>query len=81
MNDIIIAPKNAVTPDVRKQIEKKGYILIETDEPEKVKMLAASNFTDTNDLLLSALEAMEASSTAQSRFASVLFKRLQHKRP
>ncbi len=57
--NIIVLPKNAITATKRKQIEKKGIVVIECDEPDKVKIISPEYVADRSDLFLSALTALD----------------------
>lgn len=78
---IISVPKKVLTPGQKTQLVKKGYVVIECDEPEKIRVLNPETNIDTNDYLMAALYALKESCPVykQQYFVNELFKRLKEK--
>jgi len=52
---IIAVPPKTLTADQKSKLTKKGYVVIEIDDPDKVRIIVAEQPIATNDLLMSAL--------------------------
>lgn len=74
---ICIPPKTLSLPQKNK-LEKKGVIIIECENPEKVKVINPEVTIDTNDYFLAALHALTSSHpvSKQEHFVNELYKRL-----
>lgn len=78
---IVVTQKGTLTPKNRELLNEKGYIVIECDNPDKVKIINPEMRLETNDLLMSALHAMRSSNPTckQEYFVNDLYNRLSKK--
>lgn len=78
---ILVVPKNTITPAQKGLITKKGFILIECDEPEKVRIITPEVNVDANDYFMSTLKALTCGNPTykQEHFVNELYKRLKAK--
>lgn len=78
---IISVPKNTLTADQKRALTKKGHIVIECDDPEKVKVINTEVSIDTNEFFMSALYAMKRNNptSASEYFVNELYSRLNIK--
>ena len=76
---IVSVPKNTLTDEQKLKLDEKGYVVIECDEPEKIRILNPEKTFDANDFFMAALEAIQKVSptTYQEHFVNNLFKRLK----
>jgi cysteine synthase len=77
-NLIIVEPGTMSQPD-KEKIEALGAVVIEHPDPDKVKLLTPSSKIFTNDLLMSALHAIEIGNdiSTQRQFVKELNLRLK----
>lgn len=77
---IITMPPGTVSPEEKKAITKRGLIVIETDEPEKVKLIdfPVHNSFKADAYFMSALKALTTSTptSKQEHFINTLYERL-----
>lgn len=75
---ILVVPKKSLTALEKKSLFKKGYVVIECEKPESVRLLSPETLVDKSDLFLSALSAIANpySSSPDGRFVNELYKRL-----
>lgn len=75
---ILVVPKKALTQAEKKELLKKGYVVIECEKPESVRVLSPETIVDKSDLFLSALEAIRPTTplNGAERFVDNLCKRL-----
>lgn len=78
---LIVVPKKLLTAPQLKKLESKGHVVIECDEPEKVKYINIETPIETNDFFMSALFAMTCVNaiTRQEHFVNSLYNRLKAK--
>lgn len=55
---ILVVPKASITPETRKEIIKAGYIVVETDDPEKAKVIGELDSISSDILMASLLETV-----------------------
>lgn len=81
MIQILATPKGTIQPHVKAQLTKKGVILIETDEPEKVRLINAEVQTPNDDFFLAALKGLaeSISDIPAKTFVKELYERLKPK--
>lgn len=78
MSNIIVVPPNILTAQQKKTISAKGYLLIETDDPDKVRVISPTSSVEANDLTMAALHALANSSLAEHKiFVTNLYSRLK----
>lgn len=58
---IVAVPKKVLTVQQKNLLTKKGYVVIECDDPEKIRIINPENNMDTSDWFLSALAALRSS--------------------
>lgn len=75
---ILAVPPQTLTEDQRTLLIEKGYVIIETDDPSKVRVIDPESAAPMNEYFMSALEALSKSGTdsVKSDFVKALFKRL-----
>jgi hypothetical protein len=75
---VICFPKNQLTIEQRDDLKLAGFVVIEIDDPEKVRLiLPTSNLINADDLFIAALDGMNtAGSYATNKFVEVLRDRL-----
>lgn len=76
---IIAVPPKTLNADQKCKLTKKGYVVIEIEDPDKVRIVVAEQPIATNDLLMATLHALAGSSsdTNARRFTDELYKRLK----
>lgn len=76
---ILVIPPNLLTKSEKIGIKKKGYIIIETEEPEKIKVLNPETIIEPNDWLMAALRALNVANPLDKceRFVNELYERLK----
>lgn len=76
---IICLPKNTLSKQQKAAITKRGHIVIECDEPEKVRVISPEY--DVNEFFMAALSACTTSvpSGRAEIFVNELYRRLQKK--
>lgn len=75
---ILVVPKKTLTALEKKSLLKKGYVVIECEKPESVRVLSPEIVVDKSDLFLSALSAIvnPYGSSSSDKFVCELHKRL-----
>lgn len=58
---IIVVPRETLTPQQKGAITKKGLIIIECDDPDKVRILNPETTMDNSDWFMSALKSLTTS--------------------
>lgn len=78
---IVAVPKGVLTAQSKSALTKKGYIVIECDDPDKIRVINPEQHMDTSDWFMSALFALKESSATsrQERFVNNLYERLKKK--
>lgn len=68
MEQIIVIPKGSLSAKDKGKLEKKGHIVIETNDPDSIRFISPANSKiETNDLLMAALHALDAGADNISR--------------
>lgn len=77
--NIICVPPKSLTSAQKSTLTKKGCIIIETNEPEKIRVISAETTVDTNDFFMSALFALTSRTPVneQEQFVNELYSRLK----
>ena len=57
MKKIIAVTKNTLQLENKKALTKEGYIIIECDDPTKIRVINSEQNMDTNDWFMAALYA------------------------
>lgn len=81
-NKIIVTKPKSISVKDKKLMQKNGFIVIEAENPQDVKVISEVEILDTSDLLMSALFSItqgNQSLSYQSYFAGELIKRIQKK--
>lgn len=78
---ILTIPSGAITKEEKKSIEEGGYIVIVTDEPEKIKVLLPNSDIDGIDMLNAAIVGLgdSFSSDGRDKFFKELVKKVKAK--
>lgn len=78
---IICVPPKSLTPVQKQVLQKNGAIVIETDNPESVRVINPELPVDTNDYFMSALQAIveNSSDIVAKCFVKNLYQRLKDK--
>lgn len=78
---IICVPKQTLSAQQKAAITKKGYIVIECDDPEKIRVINAEQNMDTSDWFMAALYATTTGIpvSKSEHFVAELYKRLKKK--
>lgn len=80
---ILAVPKNAITPKQKELLTKKGYVVIECDNPESIRVINPEQSMDTSDWFMAALKACTCResivSTNADKFVNELYSRLKSK--
>lgn len=79
--NILCVPPKTLNATQKKAMEKKGLVIIETNNPDKVKIVNTETPIEVNDYFLSALFAMTLKypSTKADHFVNNLYERLSKK--
>lgn len=75
---IVAVPPNTLTQPQKALLNKKGYVVIETAEPEKIKIITPDAPINANDYLMAALHALskDNSMNGNTLFIKELYRRL-----
>lgn len=75
---IIVVPKKTLTAEDKKNLLKKGYVVIECEKPESVRIISPETMIDKSDLFLSALSAIVSKHpiSGSEKFVAELHNRL-----
>jgi hypothetical protein len=75
---ILVVPKKSLTQADKKNLLKKGYVVVECEKPESVRLLSPETMVDKSDLFLAALSAIRAAypTNGSEKFVDNLYKRL-----
>ena len=78
---ILCVPPNSLTSSQKGTLTKKGYIVIETDNPDKVRVIAPEKVVATDDYYMAALHSLcvKCPVNQQQEFVNELYKRLKSK--
>ena len=78
---VIAVPKNTLSAANKAALSKKGYVVIECEEPEKIRVINPEVSFETSDWFMAALESISKNSpsTYQEHFVTNLCKRLKAK--
>lgn len=75
---IIAVPPKTLNADQKGKLAKKGYVVIEIDDPEKVKVINIESPIATNDMMMAMLHALANTISEESRtFVRELNRRLK----
>lgn len=76
--NILVVPPKTISSQQKASFTKKGIIVIESDNPDKVRLLNPEVNIDTNDFFMAALKALEIDylDTTAKTFVRELYKRL-----
>lgn len=78
MKQIVVFPLGQLSARDKERFTKAGVVWAECQDPSKVvTILPSSSVIGTDDLLMSALDGLTISGSAQIRFADELTKRLK----
>lgn len=80
---IICTPKDTLSEKQKEAVAAKGLILIECDDPEKIRVINIETAYDANDFFMAALFGLTVMSpvNARDQFVNNLYKRLKEKEP
>jgi len=80
---ILVVPKKTLTALEKKNLLKNGYVVIECEKPESVRVLSPEVMVDKSDLFLSALTAIVPNTPLNSaeKFVKELHSRLVPAKP
>lgn len=80
---ILVVPKKSLTASDKKNLLKKGYVVVECDKPETVRVLSPETMVDKSDLFLSALASIRPTTPVggAEKFVDNLCERLLPKKP
>ena len=75
---IVATPKNILSAKQKELLTKKGYVVIECDDPSKIRVITPETVMDANDLFLSALKGLRSNcpTSKQEIFVEELYNRL-----
>lgn len=75
---IVAIPKGTLNAKQKELLTKKGFVVIECDDPEKIRVINPESTVGVNDMVLSALKALTAShpTSRQEHFVNELYKQL-----
>jgi hypothetical protein len=78
---IVVPPKTIKAPDKAK-MEKKGFIVIEVDDPTKVVILGETSVIQSNDLAFIAISTLceAGTDTIQASFTRRLYNNIKQQR-
>lgn len=78
---ILAVPKNILSNSKKAEIKKKGYVIIECDDPDKIRIINTEVVIDTNDYFIAALYGLTTSIPVNKteHFVNNLYKRLTEK--
>jgi hypothetical protein len=74
---IIVTTPKAISDKDKNKLSKAGYIVIETEDPSKIKTLNEFDYIDGNTLLMSMLEGLRQNLTGKEAFFNELYKRVK----
>lgn len=76
---IVVVPKNTVTEEERLIMIEKGYVVLQVDNPEHVRIINPESPVDSNSMVMAALKALSNTMTdsASKEFVQELYKRLK----
>lgn len=75
---IVAAPPNTITAKQKELLNKKGYVVIECEDPDKIRVIIPQVPVEANDYYMAALYALKQndSSSANAYFIKELYRRL-----
>lgn len=76
---ILCIPPNTLSSQQKSALSKKGNIIIETNEPDKIRVINPETSVETNDLFMAALFSLKSSTpiNQQEKFINELYRRLK----
>ena len=77
---ILIVPSGVLSADEKKKVEESGYVLLVTDEPDKIKLITPVENTNDRAIMMSALHGLNGSlvgGVAKDNFINNLYNRLK----
>lgn len=78
---IIVVPNNTLTDSQKDKLAEKNYVVLECDDPDKIRVINPESLFEVNDFFMAALNALTVG-TATSKteyFVNNLYKRLKAK--
>jgi len=81
--EILVTPVKALNISQKTKLERAGYIVIESDEPDKIKIVPRETNFETTDLLMAALFGLTTKTPVgrQEHFVNNLYERLSKNQP
>jgi hypothetical protein len=77
---IIAVKPNSVTPKDKEKLTKKGYVVIEMDDPDSIRIIEPEVPIEVYDYFMAALKALDdASNLDCAHFVQNLYDRLKKK--
>lgn len=76
---IIVTPTGTLTQKQKTALEKKGLLVVECDDPDKVRVINAEQHMDTSDWFMAALFAVKSDPYQSRQFTTELYNRLKAK--
>lgn len=76
---IVAVPKNTLTPQQKSAMTKRGMIVIECDDPDKIRVISPETSFEANDHVMSALYALTTTNPTYrtEMFVNELYRRLK----
>lgn len=75
---IIIVPKNSLSREMKSKINKNGHLIIECDDPDKVRVISPEVSIVSNEFFMAALGALVSDhpTNRHEKFINNLYTRL-----
>lgn len=75
---IVVVPPQSLSPENKDKLVEKGYVIIETDDPERVRVINPETVIATSDTMMAMLHALNGSGMDVCQtFVRDLYKRLK----